>query len=96
MLDRSIDNIDLKMATETTNKQEFLLRVGILSLICCIAFFTRLFSVLRFESVIHEVPTANAARRLALALAVRACGLSHVRACVRAVSHTALLSLPLL
>eukprot|EP01096_Ripella_sp_DP13-Kostka_P006129 TRINITY_DN2172_c0_g1_i1.p1 TRINITY_DN2172_c0_g1~~TRINITY_DN2172_c0_g1_i1.p1 ORF type:complete len:739 (+),score=375.75 TRINITY_DN2172_c0_g1_i1:77-2218(+) len=36
------------------NKQEFFLRFLILALIYAIAFFTRLFSVLRFESVIHE------------------------------------------
>eukprot|EP01095_Lingulamoeba_sp_RSL-Kostka_P009804 TRINITY_DN3415_c0_g1_i1.p1 TRINITY_DN3415_c0_g1~~TRINITY_DN3415_c0_g1_i1.p1 ORF type:complete len:696 (+),score=241.89 TRINITY_DN3415_c0_g1_i1:48-2135(+) len=38
----------------STNKQEILLRIGILVLIYAIAFFTRLFSVLRYESVIHE------------------------------------------
>mmetsp|Transcript_1944 Transcript_1944/g.6984 ORF Transcript_1944/g.6984 Transcript_1944/m.6984 type:complete len:715 (+) Transcript_1944:92-2236(+) len=35
-------------------KQEMVLRFFILSLIYAMAFFTRLFSVLRFESVIHE------------------------------------------
>eukprot|EP00761_Pharyngomonas_kirbyi_P010244 gb/GECH01010263.1/.p1 GENE.gb/GECH01010263.1/~~gb/GECH01010263.1/.p1 ORF type:complete len:707 (+),score=129.94 gb/GECH01010263.1/:1-2121(+) len=38
----------------TTRKQEILLRIAILSLIFILAFATRLFSVLRFESVIHE------------------------------------------
>ena len=37
------------------DKQEFLLRAVVLSFVFAIAFFTRLFSVLRFESVIHEV-----------------------------------------
>ena len=37
------------------DKREFLLRVLVLSLIYGIAFFSRLFSVLRYESVIHEV-----------------------------------------
>ena len=37
------------------NRQELLFRIGILSLIYVIAFFVRLFSVLRYESVIHEV-----------------------------------------
>jgi len=36
------------------DKQEFLLRSFILALIYVVAFATRLFSVLRFESVIHE------------------------------------------
>lgn len=36
------------------DKQEFLLRAVVLSFVFAIAFFTRLFSVLRFESVIHE------------------------------------------
>lgn len=38
----------------TTRKQEILLRIGILSLIFILAFSIRLFSVLRYESVIHE------------------------------------------
>jgi len=36
------------------NKQEFLLKFLILALIYALAFFTRLYSVLRYESVIHE------------------------------------------
>ena len=49
--------------------QEVLLRIGILSLICVLAFATRLFAVVRFESVIHEYdPWFNyrSARLLAL------------------------------
>eukprot|EP01094_Clydonella_sp_ATCC50884_P024657 TRINITY_DN6252_c2_g1_i1.p1 TRINITY_DN6252_c2_g1~~TRINITY_DN6252_c2_g1_i1.p1 ORF type:complete len:691 (-),score=297.73 TRINITY_DN6252_c2_g1_i1:387-2459(-) len=42
------------MAINKADKQEFLVRAAILSLVFAIAFFTRLFSVLRFESVIHE------------------------------------------
>jgi len=44
----------LKIFRVPVDKQEFLLRVLILALIYIIAFFTRLFSVLRYESVIHE------------------------------------------
>lgn len=36
------------------NKRESLLKWGILTLAAILAFSTRLFSVLRFESVIHE------------------------------------------
>ena len=36
-------------------RQELLLRIGVLTLIYILAFFVRLFSVLRYESVIHEV-----------------------------------------
>lgn len=42
------------MAINKADKQEFLVRAAILSLVFAIAFFTRLFSVLRYESVIHE------------------------------------------
>ena len=36
-------------------KQEFLLKIAILATVYVLAFSTRLFSVLRYESVIHEV-----------------------------------------
>lgn len=36
------------------DKKEFLIRVGLLALIYALAFFCRLFSILRYESVIHE------------------------------------------
>lgn len=52
-----------------TASQEVLLRIGILALICVLAFSTRLFAVVRFESVIHEYdPWFNyrSARLLAL------------------------------
>lgn len=38
----------------STGQQEVLLRSLILALICAVAFSTRLFSVLRYESIIHE------------------------------------------
>jgi dolichyl-diphosphooligosaccharide--protein glycosyltransferase len=38
----------------SVEKQESLLKLSILSIACILAFSTRLFSVLRFESVIHE------------------------------------------
>lgn len=37
-----------------SRKQEILLRISVLALLCVLAFSTRLFSVLRYESVIHE------------------------------------------
>jgi len=46
---RSVSNFRLK-----TKQQELLLRVSVLVLIYILAFATRLFSVLRYESVIHE------------------------------------------
>ncbi len=46
---RSVSNFRLK-----TKQQELLLRVSALVLIYILAFATRLFSVLRYESVIHE------------------------------------------
>lgn len=48
-LQLSMRNLRLK-----TKQQELLLRVGILCLIYVLAFITRLFSVLRYESMIHE------------------------------------------
>lgn len=38
----------------STGQQEVVLRSLILALICAVAFSTRLFSVLRYESIIHE------------------------------------------
>ena len=37
-----------------TKQQELLIRVSILLLVYVLAFITRLFSVLRYESMIHE------------------------------------------
>ncbi|XLR06638.1 hypothetical protein S83_034576 [Arachis hypogaea] len=37
-----------------TKQQELLIRVTVLTLIYILAFITRLFSVLRYESMIHE------------------------------------------
>lgn len=42
------------LSSISTKKQDILLRIIILSLIYVLAFCTRLFSVLRYESVIHE------------------------------------------
>ncbi|EGC36923.1 STT3 subunit of oligosaccharyl transferase [Dictyostelium purpureum] len=49
-------NVQVEAIKETPNKdnQEFLIKVLILSVIYVLAFSTRLFSVLRYESVIHE------------------------------------------
>jgi len=44
----------LGLPMPSTKQQEVLLRSLILSLICVVAFSTRLFSVLRYESIIHE------------------------------------------
>uniref|UniRef100_A0A0D6R1I2 dolichyl-diphosphooligosaccharide--protein glycotransferase n=1 Tax=Araucaria cunninghamii TaxID=56994 RepID=A0A0D6R1I2_ARACU len=48
-LQLSMKNFRLK-----TKQQELLLRIGVLCLVYVLAFITRLFSVLRYESMIHE------------------------------------------
>eukprot|EP00042_Codosiga_hollandica_P044844 m.448023 g.448023 ORF g.448023 m.448023 type:complete len:124 (-) comp56885_c0_seq9:1211-1582(-) len=42
------------MSFVSIEKAEFLLAIAILVLSCLLAFFSRLFAVVRFESVIHE------------------------------------------
>lgn len=73
----------------STGQQEVLLRSLILALICAVAFSTRLFSVLRYESIIHEfdpwfnfratryaeLPATPSRARLALAWVLLGCSL---------------------
>ncbi|XP_040995649.1 dolichyl-diphosphooligosaccharide--protein glycosyltransferase subunit STT3B [Juglans microcarpa x Juglans regia] len=49
-----IPNLSLKTLKLKTKQQELLIRVSILCLVYVLAFITRLFSVLRYESMIHE------------------------------------------
>jgi len=49
-----ISYFSLKSLKLKTKQQELLLRVSILCLVYVLAFVTRLFSVLRYESMIHE------------------------------------------
>merc|ERR1712137_1294793 len=51
---RCAEETSMGLLNLSPNRQELLFRIGILSLIYVIAFFVRLFSVLRYESVIHE------------------------------------------
>merc|ERR1712137_913670 len=51
---RCAEETSMGLLNLSPNRQELRFRIGILSLIYVIAFFVRLFSVLRFESVIHE------------------------------------------
>merc|ERR1712130_44172 len=51
---RRAEETSMGLLNLAPSRQELLFRIGILSLIYVIAFFVRLFSVLRYESVIHE------------------------------------------
>lgn len=44
----------MQSASKTASRREFILRTLILALICLVSFSIRMFSVLRFESIIHE------------------------------------------
>lgn len=51
----SVDGSDVKEdGSYTARQREILLRTITLSLICLVSFSIRMFSVLRFESIIHE------------------------------------------
>lgn len=49
-----LNNLSVKTLKLKTKQQELLIRVTILCLVYVLAFMTRLFSVLRYESMIHE------------------------------------------
>ncbi|CAL9031806.1 unnamed protein product [Prunus brigantina] len=49
-----LNNLSFKTLKLKTKQQELLIRVSILCLVYILAFITRLFSVLRYESMIHE------------------------------------------
>lgn len=54
LLSSSQSFFSLKSLKLKTKQQELLLRISILGLVYILAFITRLFSVLRYESMIHE------------------------------------------
>ncbi|XP_057545335.1 dolichyl-diphosphooligosaccharide--protein glycosyltransferase subunit STT3B [Amaranthus tricolor] len=54
LFNKSTFNFSFSSLKLKTKQQEFLIRVTILSLVYILAFSTRLFSVLRYESMIHE------------------------------------------
>ncbi|BFG29906.1 hypothetical protein CerSpe_161800 [Prunus speciosa] len=49
-----LNNLSFKTLKLKTKQQELLIRVSILCLVYILTFITRLFSVLRYESMIHE------------------------------------------